>query len=357
MKVARIHIENFKRFRTLDIEVRNGLTEDIADQLLLLGDNGTGKTTVLQAVALCLSMAAGWTRSVEEFDWLGWVPGRYERWGEPKIDLEVHFTEDELNATQEAADRWSQNRENFVPPGSEKTVTLSLHGRRCFCKSRAQFFQFRGRLYASQLLKTDYSARELFDQLPGVFWFDQFRNLASPPVRMERDETEPVGRISYNVGVARLRRYLNSWQLSRMAGATGKLDFLKELENKYKIVFPGRSFSGPEPMYKGGVPTPEDYYFILSDGNRTYDIEEMSAGEQAVLPILYEFVRQQIKNSVVLIDEIDLNLHPPLAQALLTALPTIGPGCQFLLTTHSEAISSLVSPDEIFRLEGGRLCL
>ncbi|WP_263747283.1 ATP-binding protein [Plectonema radiosum] len=34
----------------------------------------------------------------------------------------------------------------------------------------------------------------------------------------------------------------------------------------------------------------------------------MSAGEQSVFPIFYEFVRQQIAHSVVLIDEIDLNL-------------------------------------------------
>ena len=70
-------------------------------------------------------------------------------------------------------------------------------------------------------------------------------------------------------------------------------------------------------MFRGGIPSPSDYYFMLSDGNRTYDIEEMSAGEQAVFPMLFEFVRQRIRNSIVLIDEIDLNLHPPLAQALL----------------------------------------
>jgi predicted ATP-binding protein involved in virulence len=96
---------------------------------------------------------------------------------------------------------------------------------------------------------------------------------------------------------------------------------------------------------------------MLSDGNRTYDIEEMSAGEQAVFPMLFEFVRQRIRNSIVLIDEIDLNLHPPLAQALLANLPRLGPQCQFIFTTHSSAISEIVSPHEILRLEGGLPCL
>ena len=366
MKISRIHIENFKRFEGIDIPIQNDLTQEVADQFLFLGDNGSGKTTVLQAVALCLSMAAGLTRSVEKFNWLGWMPGRFRMWGEPRIELEVHFSQDELTATREAAERWSRNAKplgapnDFVMPGKEETVRLVLEDGHCRAPQPAQYFQFRGRRYASQLLNTDPGARELFSRLPGVFWFDQFRNLALPPAPYQRDaeEEEPTGRISYSVGVARLREHLNKWHLRRYAGGVAEEpDFLMELENSYKSIFQGRSFGRPEAMYKGGAPTPQDYYFILSDGSRTYDIEEMSAGEQAVFPILYEFVRQQIRNSVVLIDEIDLNLHPPLAQALLLALPTIGPGCQFLLTTHSEAISGLVSPEEIHRLEGGRLCL
>ncbi len=110
-------------------------------------------------------------------------------------------------------------------------------------------------------------------------------------------------------------------------------------------------------MFRGGVPSPTDYYFIISDGNRTYDLTEMSAGEQAVFPMLYEFVRQRIRNSIVLIDEIELNLHPAVAQGLLANLSRLGPQCQFIFTTHSPVISEVVSPHEIFWLEGGRLCL
>jgi len=359
MKVARILLENFKRFERLEIKVQNGLTEDVSNQFLLLGDNGTGKTTVLQAVALCLSMAMGRTKSVESFNWLGWIPGRYQRWGEPLVELEVHFDDEELRVTREVADAWANyaHPPDYVAPGNSRQVTLALRGGMARAPSAQELLQFRGRRYATQLLRTDPSARDLFAKLPGVFWFDQFRNLASPPAETSENDEDSGGHVSFNVGVARLREHLNRWQLERLAGNQKKHDFLLELENAYKRVFPGRSFGTPEPMYRGGTPTPEDYYFILSDGHRTYDIEEMSAGEQAVFPLLYEFVRQQVRKSVVLIDEIDLNLHPPLAQALLRALPTLGLDCQFLITTHSESISNLVSPEETYRLAGGRLCL
>ena len=83
MKISKIHIENFKRFNSIDIDLTNKLTNDISEKFLMLGDNGAGKTTILQAIALCLSMISGKIRDVSDFDWQGWVPGRYEKWGQP----------------------------------------------------------------------------------------------------------------------------------------------------------------------------------------------------------------------------------------------------------------------------------
>jgi hypothetical protein len=368
MKVARIRLENFKRFQDLEIQVRNTLTQDVAEQFLILGDNGTGKTTVLQAVALCLSMACGRTHKVAEFDWVGWLPGRYQRWGRPVVELEVEFDTDEIGATREVAHRWfaaqppqsEEKRRPFVAPGKSPVVTVRMEGGSCSAGAPEQLYQFRGRGYAAGLLRTEPEARGFFDRLPGVFWFDQFRNLATPrPQKDQGGEGDEgnAGRVSFDVGVAQLRQYLNRWQLNRLSRGTQRPDYLDELENMFTKVFPGRTFAPPEPMFRAGVPSPDDFYFIINDGDRSYDVEEMSGGEQSVFPILYEFVRQRVRHSVVLIDEVDLNLHPPLAQAFLAALSHLCPNCQFLVTTHSEAISSVFSPHQIKRLPGGRLCL
>lgn len=362
MKIASIHLENFKRFERLDVSVTNSVTEDIANQFLILGDNGTGKTSVLQAVALCLSMVSGKTRSVSDFDWIGWVPGRYARWGQPVIELEVHFSDDEIAATRDAAERWYRALNGradrpYVEPGASRCVRIRMEGEHYTAVSGdpAELYQFRGRSYAIRLLETDPSAKDLFERLPGIFWFDQFRNLASP--RGDGDADFGSGRVSFSVGVERLRKYLNMWQMNRLVKGPPRLDYLRELEDAFMRIFPGRSFGIPEPMFSKGMPSPEGYYFIINDGNRSYDIQEMSAGEQAVFPILYEFVRQRIRNSIVLIDEVDLNLHPPLAQSLVATLPALGTNCQFLLTTHAEAVSSVLNPNQVHRLEGGRLCL
>lgn len=61
--------------------------------------------------------------------------------------------------------------------------------------------------------------------------------------------------------------------------------------------------------------------------------------------------------SVVLIDEIDLNLHPPAAQLLIRQLPKLCSTCQFIVTTHSDAVSDVIGEDDTYRLAGGSLCL
>ncbi len=68
---------------------------------------------------------------------------------------------------------------------------------------------------------------------------------------------------------------------------------------------------------------PGDFYFFLSRGGVEFDFSEMSSREQAVFPLIYDFARLSIARSIVLIDELELHLHPPQQQALLSALPKI----------------------------------
>jgi predicted ATPase len=333
---------------------------------LVLGDNGTGKTTLLQAIALPLALATRQIQRVTDFDWLGFLPGRYQRWGAPQIELEVIFTPEEIAATRALFRRWVQTQpeRSFVEPGDTQQVHLILDGERCYTSTDAEYFQFAGRYYARSLLETDPTVRSEFYNLPGVFWFDQFRNLGVTPQREENGTgvgrgitaKSTGGRVSFEVGVARLRKYLNGWKFAQLTH-TSSIDYLTQLENLYTKIFPGRTFAGVEPMPGVDSPTPEDYYFLINDGNRSYDLVEMSAGEQSVFPILYEFVRQQIAHSVILIDEIDLNLHPPAAQLLVRQLPKLCQTCQFIVTTHSDAVSDLIGEGDTYRLLGGSLCL
>jgi AAA domain, putative AbiEii toxin, Type IV TA system/AAA ATPase domain len=366
MKVESISIQDFKLFENITVSFQNKTLQEVSNRFLVLGDNATGKTSLLQAIALPLALATRQIRSVSEFDWIGFVPGRYAQWGMPQIELLVSFEAEEIEKTRQVAQRWYEAQPEsfrsvrpFIEIGSSRVVRLILEGETCRADTHAEYLQFQGRFYALQLLKTDPGIRSLFSSLPGFFWFDQFRNLGSQVSEIETNgngQSEGSGRVAYDFGVDQLREYLNGWTLSQLS-RTYRIDYLTELQTLYRKIFPGRSFAGVEPMPGVGAPMSKDFYFLLDDGHRTYDIVEMSAGEQAVFPILYEFVRQQIAHAIVLIDEIDLNLHPPVAQSLVSQLPKIGPTCQFIITTHSDAVSNMIGQDETYRLPGGSLCL
>lgn len=364
MKVESISIQNFKLFEDKnEISFKNQTLQEVSNRFLVLGDNGTGKTTLLQAIALPLALASRQIQRVTDFGWRGFLPGRFQRWGAPYIELEVSFEAEEIEATRTVARRWydAQPCNSFVEPGDSHSIRLILDGESCRAGTAAEYFQFAGRYYARQLLRTDLSARSEFSRLPGIFWFDQFRFLSHGSNPHPEDNGFGSGefgngRISFEVGIASLRKYLNGWKFAQLTHSYN-IDYLMQLENLYKRIFSGRSFAGVEPMPGVDSPAPEDYYFLLNDGHRTYDIVEMSGGEQAVFPLLYEFVRQQIAYSVVLIDEIDLNLHPPAAQLLVRQLTKISPTCQFIFTTHSEAVSDVIGEDDTYRLLGGSLCL
>jgi hypothetical protein len=355
MKILEARIKRFKRFEEPGLTLSFQDEGEVLNRVLLLGDNGSGKTTALQAIGLTLNLATHNRETFETFRWTGWAPHRLFARGEPEVELDVQFEPDEIAATHEAFQRWyDQARGDLIEPGDAQRVTLKLKGMRVWALEGASaLFQCRGRGYAAALAKSDPSARALFSRLPGVFWYDQYRNIALPG---DADGSER-GALGYVVGVEKLNEMLVSWAIQRQRfGERLRVDYLGELERLYKALFPGRAFGPLEGVYGAG-PTPIGTEFTLSDGSSTYSLAEMSAGEQSVFPILVEFVRQQIHRSVVLIDELDLNLHPPLAQRLLRALSTLGTENQFIFTSHSRSISSIVGEEEIRRLDGGALCL
>ena len=366
MKVESISLQNFKLFDNLDVSFKHQMLEEVSNQFLILGDNGTGKTTLLQAIALPLALATRQIQTLYDFDWIGFLPGRFWKWGKPRIQLEVSFENEEIEATRVVAEKWyeAQSKEfqtehEFVQPSGKALTQLTLMGHywKVGENTPAERLQFQGRYYARELfLSGETSVRPWFSKLPGIFWFDQFRNPGANTTSESHFDPrkEGKGQMSFESGVGRLREHLIRWKRRQNLGQP---DYLKELETLYKSIFWGRSFVGIESMPSFESPTEEEECFVLSDGHRTYDIVEMSAGEQSIIPFLYEVVRQQMAYSVVLIDEVDLNLHPPAAQSLIRHLPSISSTCQFIMTTHSEAVSNVINQNETWRLPGGSLCL
>jgi predicted ATP-binding protein involved in virulence len=91
-------------------------------------------------------------------------------------------------------------------------------------------------------------------------------------------------------------------------------------------------------------------------------VNQLSDGEKGLLAMVGDLARRlAIANpslsdplqgsGVVLIDEIELHLHPKWQREIIPALTRTFPNCQFIVTTHSPQVISEVKPEGIYILE------
>lgn len=361
MKIQSVTIDNFKGIRHLEISFVDKVTSRIRPVTTLLGDNGSGKTTVLQAIALVISLATRKTYSIEQFKWHGFLADRISSLGKTYIELELELDSDEVKVVNLLFNMWRKSRpteeqqRKLVQPSNESFIRLVYDSGRVKAKGgHAKALELYGRYYIKTLSQVDPSVRKYFSEVGDIFWFDQYRNLGTGSVR---DVDEKHQEATWQAGVEGLRDFLIRWWTYHVSKPDSEQDFLAQLERHFSRIFGGAKFDGIEPIPNNAVANGPEFYFMLRRGDLRYDISEMSSGEQAVFSVLYDFVRLSISKSIVLIDELELHLHPPEQQMLYNSLEKIGPDSQYIITSHSPYLDAVIPDGHKIRLEGGRPCL
>jgi len=91
-------------------------------------------------------------------------------------------------------------------------------------------------------------------------------------------------------------------------------------------------------------------------------VNQLSDGEKCLLALVGDLARRLAVanpcltrplegNGIVLIDEVDLHLHPGWQRGIVNALESTFPSCQFVVTTHSPMIIGNIEPEKIFILQ------
>lgn len=95
---------------------------------------------------------------------------------------------------------------------------------------------------------------------------------------------------------------------------------------------------------------------MLSDGLRnTINMVADIAYRMAVLnPQLFDYILDETPG-VVLIDEVDMHLHPAWQRRIVEDLHNIFPKVQFIMTTHSPSVLANVPGSHVLLLENGRI--
>ena len=154
---------------------------------------------------------------------------------------------------------------------------------------------------------------------------------------------------------------LKNWLVNRYM-ASGHWEDLESYEQEnYKLMKNIFSIINPDIRFKKA--DAKNFEILLEDrGNEVY-FEFESAGYKAIVFILLgiiseiEFRVTDNKlpaaefNGVILIDEIDMHLHPSWQREVIRALKETFSNAQFIITTHSPSVLQDLDNDEIIPLE------
>ena len=101
---------------------------------------------------------------------------------------------------------------------------------------------------------------------------------------------------------------------------------------------------------------------VEMEGQGEFAFIELSDGYRAVLALVADLASRMVianphqglrSEAVVLVDEIDLHLHPRWQQTVLGSLRETFPHAQFWLTTHAAPVIATAAPEQIFALQAG----
>lgn len=102
----------------------------------------------------------------------------------------------------------------------------------------------------------------------------------------------------------------------------------------------------------------EELTFCITKSEKVLNFNQLSDGERGILALVFDIARRLIiaymhsdnpleGEAVILIDELDLHLHPKWQRTIVSDLTRTFPNCQFIATTHSPQIIGEVKPEAI----------
>ena len=334
MYVRSLQIENLRCFKSAEIELQYpGRSQEAMALLpnvsLLLGINGSGKTTVLKAIAL------GVLGDVLPMS--GFVPyhlvrrEREEREGDAQIDAHLFLHPFDIPESDHLSNRVlvqrlrAQETITSVPP---KFLSAFIVLNELLDEESPAFFL------------VGYGATRY------VLDASQFEPLPSQLKRRRLRYQRVAGLFEDHLGLAPL----GSW-LPRVAHEDSKR-FTEVVELLNQLLPEEARFlgemEGDEYLFEHcGVPVPLG---ALSDGYRAYIgwVSDLLYNLSHGAP---DGTSLRDARGVVLVDEIDLHLHPEWQREVVPVVARALPNLQFVFTTHSPIVAGTLNAKNIFVLE------
>lgn len=307
------------------------LDEKQKKHLIFTGKNGSGKTSVIEALAQHIN----------------------------NVFTDEYFA-DKVSILNHAA----KKKAEAVERGEEEGIILKLEEE--ICKKEESLQQSRKGLAVQFNQKTDCicGLRQKYHYILAYYKADRIFEAVQPKhvEKVQLKDDYDLDDFPRNEFVKYLLDLKVTESLARNNNKTDKADeihiWFEELEQLLKQIFDDASVQL--------VFDEETFEFHISQhGKELFDFNTLSSGYQAVLDIVLDIIMRMEHQThrsfdfnlpgIVLIDEIETHLHLELQKNIMPLLTTIFPNIQFVVTSHSPFILGSVEDVVIYDLENKKL--
>lgn len=326
MKINNIQLYNYHGFKSVTIDFNPKVT-------CLAGINGAGKSSVLNAIALCLSWIIARIKNPKG---QGWFANAYEdaRYGEMYGGIQSIFS--------------FFDKEIFVKQG------FAVNGVVGDIKSD----------YSTLNFLFDYvSTSSIAYDIPTLVYYPINRVVLDIPLRIRMKHSFNQFSAYDNAldSSARFRDFFE-WYRDREDIENAEINNRKDFNYKDSILESVRNaIYSFLPGYTNLHIQRAPQMMMITKGADELPVNALSDGEKCLLSLVGDLARRlslanpAIKNplegsGIVLIDEIELHLHPSWQRKVCKALKETFPNCQFIITTHSPQVLGELKTEEIWLL-------
>lgn len=350
MYLQKIRLENIKCFEDVEISFTQGRNKPPRLMTVILGDNGVGKTTLLQVMAIALGglqvSRFPFSKGLDNWARLGNQRGSFHATIYPdKGDPDIPKRNLQVSFEVESIARDNQSKIGLLV-GKDRSI----------------------------LQRTAYNTHDPSSKGWLACGYGPLRRVTNQ--RISSVEYAKINRFASLFGENEQLIPVEDWliELDRralIAERDGQDSNDRQLFNKLAQtllqILPEENFQRIAPS--NIIPLPSTYIRVTSEGVRWLDsfgnwitLSQLSDGYQSTMSWAGDLVSRlsqafpQADNlleqeAVVLLDEVDIHLHPTWQRTILNQLRQTFPKIQFVVTTHSPLVAASAKEGELFVLK------
>ena len=348
MKINTIKLQNYRGIQELSLDLDKNLT-------VFLGENGSGKSTVIESIVIMLS-------------WLvNRLKGSASTSGYPISEKNI-----KNGSAFASISLFSRNNDSEIEWQLVKVRKTFSNGVLFSHKRLKDFYDSTNLVNLNEFTKS--LQAEIFESserlnLPLFVYYPVSRTVLDIPLRIrERHSFKLFAAYDHALESGANFRTFFEWFRER-----------EDLENenrKYLYLPKPEGFQFPDPQLEAvrkalKVLLPEftdltvrrsPLRMEVKKNGKKFTIDQLSDGEKCLMAMVGDLARRMaIANpvredplagdGVVLIDEIDLHLHPKWQRMVVPKLTEVFPNCQFVISTHSPHVITHVHPNNLYVLK------